>query len=293
MAHDIQVRKLRFPLDPGVPPVWNPTQREWSHMVNGASLAMPYLEPFLNHTLREASDQLDNADLAADVRGFIGQEAQHYTQHRRYNEMLKANGYPELAAVEATFAADYRALARRSLPWRLAYAAGFETMTAGITEWLLGDRDRLFRGADPTVTSLVLWHMVEETEHKTVAFDVFNAVSGNYLLRVLGLLHGSLHVGFMSRRAYVAMLKKDGCWHDLRSRLRLWSMVVRFLVRAGSAMVRALHPRHHPDQVEDPPWVRVWQRAYAGSGNTPAPMLDTSAPGIPPVFARGEHCNDR
>jgi len=190
--------------------------------------------------------------------------------------------------VEATFTADYHKLARRSLAWRLAYAAGFETMTTGITEWLLGDRDRLFHGADPTVASLVLWHMVEETEHKTVAFDVFQAVSGSYPLRVLGLLHGSFHVGFMSRRAYVAMLKKDGCWHDQRSRLRLWSMVVRFIVKASSAMLHALHPRHHPEQVQDPPWVKVWQRAYADSGSAPAPMLDTNAPGIPPAFARAD-----
>lgn len=287
MAHDIEIRKLRFSFEQGVPPVWNPAQREWSHMVNGASLAMPYLEPFLNHTLREAAEQLDDADLAADVKGFIGQEAQHFTQHRRYNEMLKASGYPELAAVEESFAADYRKLAKRSLAWRVAYAAGFETMTTGITEWLLGDRDRLFRGADPTVASLVLWHMVEETEHKTVAFDVFQAISGSYPLRVLGLLCGSFHVGFMSRRAYRAMLKKDGRWQDLRSRLRLWAMVARFLVRAGSAMLHALNPRHHPTQVQDPPWVKVWQRAYAESAGTPAPMLDTSASGIPPAFTRG------
>ena len=288
MAHDLAIRKFRFTFEQGVPPVWNPTQREWSHMVNGASLAMPYLEPFLNNTLREAQAHLDDPELIADVKGFIGQEAQHYTQHRRYNEMLKANGYPELAAVEETFAADYRRLGKRSLAWRLAYAAGFETMTTGITEWLLGDRDRLFRGANPTVTSLVLWHMVEETEHKTVAFDVFQAVSGSYPLRVLGLLYGSLHVGFMSRRGYVAMLKKDGCWHDLRSRLRLWGMVGRFLVRAGGAMLHALHPRHHPDQVRDPAWVQTWQRAFAGGQGTAVPMLDTNAAGIPPVFAGAE-----
>ncbi len=52
-------------------------------------------------------------------------------------------------------------------------------VTMGVTEWLINERETLFGGADPVVASLVLWHMVEETEHKSVAFDVFQAVSGS------------------------------------------------------------------------------------------------------------------
>ena len=92
MAHDIPIRKIPFDFDSGIPPVWHPAQREWSHMVNGASLAMPYLEPFLNRTLREALDHIDDPDLVQDVKGFMGQEAQHFQAHRRYNELLKAGG---------------------------------------------------------------------------------------------------------------------------------------------------------------------------------------------------------
>ena len=222
MAHDIPVRKSPFGFDHVIDPVWHPEQHEWSHMLNGASLTMPYLEPFLNRTLREAADHIDDEDLLADIKGFIGQEAQHFQTHRRYNEGLKAAGHAELAEVERGYEADYARLAKRSLALRLAYCAGFETMTMGMTEWLAHDRIRLFRGGDPTVASFSLWHMVEETEHKSVAFDVFQAVSGSYLLRVAGLLHGSFHVAFMARRAYIAMLKKDGLWYRPQSRLRAW-----------------------------------------------------------------------
>lgn len=37
-------------------------------------------------------------------------------------------------------------------------------VTMGVTEWLINERETLFGGADPVVASLVLWHMVEETE---------------------------------------------------------------------------------------------------------------------------------
>ena len=289
MAHAIEVRSIPFEFGTEIAPVWHPAMPEWSHMVNGASMTMPYLEPFLNRTMRAALEHIDDADLREDVDGFVRQEAQHYRNHRRYNELLKANGYEELAMVEDTFTADYAALEKRPLAWRLAYSAGFETMTMGITEWLVNDRESLFRDADPVVASFVLWHMVEETEHKSVAFDVFQAVSGNYWLRIAGLVWGSLHVGFMSRRAYMVMLKKDGRWRNLRSRLRLWGMVVRFFGKAGSAMLRALRPDYHPDKVSDPEWVGKWvgewQRGYADGPAKLVPLLDTGEPGLPAAFA--------
>jgi uncharacterized protein len=275
VAHDIAIRTIPFEFADDIAPVWNPAMPEWSHMVNGASLAMPYLEPFLIKNLREALPQIDDADLRDDVRAFVGQEAQHYTNHRRYNEMLKHSGYPELAQVEESMARGYKQLSNRSLNWRLAYTAGFETMTIGLTAWLIDDRERLFRDADRMVTSLVLWHMVEEIEHKSVAFDVFQAVSGSYSLRVFGLLYGAMHVAILSRRGYVAMLKRDGRWTDLRSRLRLWRMVGAFFVNVVPALLTSLHPRHHPDATRDPHWVRQWRDAYSTLEPGRLPLLDT------------------
>ena len=46
-SHNILVRKIPFAFDEGIEPIWHPEQAEWSHMLNGASLTMPYLEPFL------------------------------------------------------------------------------------------------------------------------------------------------------------------------------------------------------------------------------------------------------
>ena len=283
MAHAIPVRKIPFEFDHGIRPVWNQAKPEWSHMVNGASLAMPYLEPFLIKTVREALPLIDDEDLKQDVSGFIQQEAQHYTNHRRYNEQLKANGYEELAEVERSFEKDYEKLSSRSLNWRLAYSAGFETMTMGITEWLLNDREFLFRDADPVISSLVLWHMVEETEHKSVAFDVYNSVCGSYWLRTAGLIAGSFHVGFMSRRGYRAMLKRDGRWWDPRSRVRLWGMVAAFFFKAGRAMLHSLLPGYHPDKVQDPDWIDTWQAAYNRVPEGDVPLLDTSRADIPPL----------
>lgn len=157
-------------------------------------------------------------------------------------------------------------------------------MTMGVTEWLINQRGDLFKDADPVVTSLVLWHMVEETEHKSVAYDVYQAISGNYFLRIIGLVYGSLHVGILSRRGYKAMLMRDGTWWQLKSRLRLWTMIARFFIQVGPAMLRAFMPGYHPDKVKDPVWVARWSGAYAALDESHLPLLNTRQNDIAPEF---------
>ena len=181
--------------------------------------------------------------------------------------------------------ADYRRFQKRSLKWRLAYSAGFETMTMGITEWLIRSRRQLFAGSDSAIASLILWHMVEETEHKNVAWDLYNHLYGDWRGRALGLLCGTIHVALASRKGYAAMLKRDRLWRNPASRLRLWAMVARFLIHTSPAMLRSLLPGYHPSKVRDPAWVVHWASAYAGLPEGSIPLLDTRDPEIPARFA--------
>lgn len=279
------IRKIPFAYVDSIEPIWNPKKPEWSHMVNVASLTMPYLEPFLIKTVREAMMQLTDEGLKADARGFIGQEGQHYMNHQRYNDTLKRKGYTDLSDVEAEMTEDYKRLQGKSLRWRLAYTAGFETMTMGITEWLISARKDLFVDADPVVTSLVLWHMVEETEHKTVAFELYQELFGNYFARLVGLVYATYHISKFSRRAYKRMMKRDGTWGSLRCRFRLWAMVAKFGWNIAPALLRSLFPGHHPDHVTDPDWVTEWADAYAGLSGDDMPLLDTRDPEVPARFA--------
>ena len=280
----IVVRRIPFSFDEGVNPVWHPTQHEWAHMFNGASLTMPFLEPFLIKTVREAIKHVDDEALKEEVNGFMGQEGAHYKNHRRLNEILKQH-YPELAEVEAEMAEDYARFQSKSLRWRLAYTAGFETMTMGVTEWLIADRSKLFSGADASVVSLILWHMVEETEHKNVAYDLYMHMYGDYWHKVWGLLCGSWHVAWSSRKAYIRMLKRDGRWNRIGSRLKVWSLVGQFLIKAGPAMIRSILPGYHPMKVKDPEWIAQWANAYEGLPEGRSPLLDTKNKDIPAQFA--------
>ena len=285
VPQNIIVRKIPFDFSEKIDPVWHPEQHEWSHMINGGSIPMPYLEPFLIRTMREAMVQITDPVLKEDMRGFMAQEGQHYQTHQRYNDILKTGGYPGLAAFEDEMAADYERYKHRPLKWRLAYTAGFETMTMGVTDWLIRNRSKLFAGGDPSVASIVLWHMVEETEHKNVAFDAYQALfKGAYFARIWGVVCGSRHVVKYARKSYIHMMKKDGIWNNRGSRWRTFKRSMSFVTHVGKFLLGSMMPGHHPSRVKDPDWVFEWMDAYTDLPEGQIPLLDTSDPEIPAQF---------
>jgi len=269
----IQMRRMPFEYTDDIEPHWRPDQPEWSHMVNGASLTMPFLEPFLNVNMNEALPNISDPQILADAVAFIGQESQHYRQHRKYNSLLKRKGYPELVDVEGAMDASFKRLAGKSLAFRLAYTAGFETLTLGATEWVVTNRMEMFKNSDLRIASLLLWHLVEETEHKTVAFDVYQDICGSYRQRIYGLVYASYHMVFWTRQGYIAMLKKDGLWNDMKSRRRLWRRSLAATAAFGKPILHGLMPTHDPRQINDPKWVIDWMARYEAGGSG-VPLLN-------------------
>lgn len=234
-------------------------------MVNAGSLLMPYLEPYLIEAIREAIPRITDENLATEARGYMGQEAHHYKQHRRFNDLLLApgRGYEELREHEASLKEDYVRFRReRDLDFHLAYAAGFETMALAIGHMLINGRRYYFRDADPAVSSLVLWHFVEELEHKHAAFDVYQHVVGRYGLRVRGLIFAMHHTLSRTRRAYKLLLQKDGRWGTWRTRLELKLVLARIFVATAPWILESLLPWHQPSRFADPEWANDWVRLY-------------------------------
>ena len=275
LSGELTVRKIPFEFPSDIPAHWNANKPEWSQMVNGASLTMPYLEPYLIKSVRMGLSEIDDPELRRVASDYCAQEGQHYRQHRRFNDALIENGYPELRELEQDMTEAYeKFVERKSLKFHLAYAAGFESMALAVGHWLVDNRTFLFGESDPRVASFILWHFVEEIEHKNAALDVYNAVYGDYFYRIYGLFVASFHVMAMSRRAYRSMLKTDGLWFRPASRVRLWAMVGRFLMQTLPHMLRCCAPGHDPRQIEDPQWVRDWVAAYRDEDDR-VPMLDT------------------
>ncbi len=274
-------RKVPFDFPDDIHPHWMPTRPEMSQIWNGFSLTMPFLEPYLIRTMREGMKKIDDPQVLADCAGFMSQEGQHYQLHQRFNDLLKQT-YPDLARIEDDMRDYYAKLSKKSLTRKMAYSAGFESMTLGAARFIIGERKSLFAGADTRVASFWMWHMVEETEHKTCAYDAYQAACGGYWSRAYGVFHGTWGVLWPGLRAAVLMLKQDGLWNSWRNKLRFVREIGSFLRYVSPYILRSVMPFHSPRFEKDLDWVQEWLSRYP-SGVTPAapPLVDTNDPEMP------------
>ena len=258
------VRRMSFPHPAALRGQWNPARPEFSHIVNAASLGMPYLEPYLIATMRQARAKITDPKLLAEIDLYIGQESTHFRQHQQFNKRLADLGYASVPQMEAVLKADYAAFgADRSFTFNLAYAEGFEAMALTLGHMLIEDRQYLFADGEASVASLILWHFVEEIEHKCATYDVFKALDGRYLWRIYGLAFAMAHIMGRTRQGYRALLIEDGLWRTWRSRLALYRLLLRIFARLTPRLLRILRPSYDPREVADPAWADAWRRQHA------------------------------
>ena len=250
---------------------WQPVKPEFSAACNALSLGMPYGEPYVMKSVRDALPEIEASgdhELAARVRAYLDQEREHAAQHRKFNEILRAQ-HPALRHVERWLKSSYSFLARRAgHRFGVSYAAGFEATAFAAARWMDARRHSLFRGADPEPSTLFLWHLAEEVEHKTVAHDVWSAVDGNRFRYV-----GAMAVCFVMLVWFIfcGVVVQLAAWRKLFSPLawfRLWSWGFAFLFEVVPTMAITVTPNHHPSKQADPSWMPLWLSTYDEATNT-------------------------
>ncbi len=191
--HDITVRAMRFDFPEGIDPIVVEGEPEESYLHLAMSLLLPYLEPYLIRTMNAAKKRIDDPELLKDLERFNAQEGQHYRQHRRFNEAVRTSGFPRLEELERELEADYQRFSEtKPLQFNLAYAEGFEALTTAIARYgfATGKMERL----RSPVRELFSWHLIEELEHRTVAFDVYDHIFGDYFYRLRWGFYAQRHM---------------------------------------------------------------------------------------------------
>jgi len=156
-----------------------------SHFLAALSAVFPEGENFFIRSVRHYRDQITDPLLREQVSGFIGQEVVHGREHGAFNEHLATLGYPALK-VDGLLRRSLEFRSRRITPIaNLASTAALEHFTATLAELVMtSEQTREAMGHD-AVRDLFLWHALEESEHKAVAFDVYRAVGGGERLRIV------------------------------------------------------------------------------------------------------------
>ncbi|HTU56877.1 MAG TPA: metal-dependent hydrolase, partial [Polyangiales bacterium] len=109
---------------------------------------------------------------------------------------------------------------------------------------------------------LWVWHAVEETEHKAVAFDVYSAVGGDYWMRIHAMLRVTRIFIPRMHQMQIMLLAED----NTPVRLRDLARCVAYLYGRGGFM-RNMIPNYlqyfrcdfHPWQDDNSRLIAAWQ----------------------------------
>ena len=181
-SSDIQPRKMDFSFDPAMPRYWFDDDQFKTILLTALSCTFPEGERFFVRSVRHYQKQIQDPLLREQVKGFIGQEAHHGNEHDAFNHFMESKGVPT-GKVDEFVNRGMRFMAKHLSPQRqLAKTCALEHFTAMLAELMLEHPD-FFKGMDERMLPLWLWHAVEESEHKAVAFDVYQDQVDNYWVR--------------------------------------------------------------------------------------------------------------
>ena len=253
-------RRMDFPFE-SVPRWWFSGRPLATHLANGLNLLFPAGERFFIRSVRAYLDDLDDEELKERVRGFFGQEGHHAREHQRFFEMMEAQGLEIEPFLRFYEHVGYEWLEKRLFgkEMRLSTTVACEHFTATLAERALSND--FLDHAHPVMAQLLRWHAAEEIEHKSVAFDVLQAVNPSYRLRVQGLILASITlIGFWTLATIVLMRQEKGVSvrealaqvREARAQGRMFDGTMR------RALLDYLRRDFHPSQVANEALARAY-----------------------------------
>ena len=153
-----------------------------SYLLTALSLTFPHGERFFVHSVRNVRERVKNPILQKDISAFIGQEAMHSHAHEAFNSFIESLGIDIQPILQIEYEKIEYAKTKLSKKQQLAVTCALEHFTAIIAQYLLEHPD-FHEQLDPSVAKLWMWHALEETEHKAVAFDVYQDVFADQVIR--------------------------------------------------------------------------------------------------------------
>jgi hypothetical protein len=273
LGEDLVVRNPRLEWSEGYRRCWYRGSAFLTNSMNALSTIIPEGEHFFIQSVRHFLGEIRDPVLRAQAAAFAGQEGAHAREHRRYDELLEAQGYPIRKIAEPLHGYLASGGFGATPMARLARTCGLEHFTTILGAEFL--RHPIFR---ESVTGdharLWFWHAVEELEHKSVAFDVYLAVGGTYRERVREMIVASFGFWTLWLTTTLAYLAHDGRLWSPREwwTALVWSFVrpaylLRLVPRYLAYYRRDFHPSRYAEQ--DAKLVAEWRARLALS--TPAP----------------------
>jgi predicted metal-dependent hydrolase len=242
-----------------------------SHVLASLSAVFPDGEDFFVRSVRHFRNEITDPELKRQVAGFIGQEAMHGREHRVLNDRLDQLGYPAKRVERFTKWFLGKREQIFSPKANLAATAALEHYTATLAEVVLRDPDARDALGAQEVLDVLLWHALEENEHKAVAFDVYQAVGGSERTRVITM--NAITVTFivgMTLQSIISLLGDRATYRPatfMASLRRLRRSP--FLRREVWEQLRDYNrPDFHPDDRDTTELIEQWRTTLFGDQGT-------------------------
>lgn len=232
-----------------------------SHLLTALSTTFPQGERFFVETVRNVRHLIEDPELQADISAFIGQESWHAQSHAEFNQAVLAEGY-NIDAFKSMMDAEFVRLRTLSPRRQLAATVVLEHFTAMIAGYMLR-HPYLVNQLDSNMKRLWVWHAIEEIEHKSVAFNVYEQVFANkaQLRRSMR----TISVGFLLGNARVTghLLWQDrknslGNIKNIFKNVRDLGLLIHMMLVLFPEYIAFYFKGFHPSQINHEPLLKKW-----------------------------------
>lgn len=283
----VPIRHMNFDFDPDKASLYCHKNNDFSSaFILTFSTLIPHGEQVVIDAVRAYRDKIKDPELKARVNGLIGQEAMHSKVHEEFNAMYEAKGLP-IKAIDKMGYWYFVKFLQGVLPnsWLLGITCAIEHTTALMAEksfselsesTAAGEQHSYEEDLDPIARDFLTWHLLEELEHKSVAFDLYEDQVGSYWLRVvtfwlfnitvapLGMLSireimrtpGYKQKGKAAKEGRAFWFGRDGYFNSLRSKVFVY-----------------LKREFHPDKVDTSEMLVRWGEHFLGENGELRPNI--------------------
>ncbi len=259
---EIKVRHPRFDLAKDRR-YWLDNDPVMSRVVDALSMFFPDGEKFFIDSVVRFRDEIKDPGLKKQVAAFAGQEAAHTAEHRKYNKMAAGKLAPRYEYVaKFLLGTGRKTLTRRQ---QLAVTVALEHLTATLGDLILNDRETSAK-MDEEHRKLLLWHAAEETEHKSVAFDVYRLVGGDYPTRAAAMVSATLLLVLATGGVTASMLWNDGELLKVRNLKSLYATLFTkpgIILNMAPEFLKYFRRDFAPWNHDNSALLRAWKQEYA------------------------------
>jgi len=263
---EIRARNINFDMEEALATHWHSDNPVLTAFFNGLSIMFPEGERYFMDSVRNFAHEIEDPTLQAHIKGFLHQEAIHSREHVRYNNAVGAHN-KWVKPIERGM--------KRSIAWarkgpksvQLADTCAAEHFTAILANALLA-HPGVTAGMRPEMRELWQWHAVEETEHKAVAYDVYQATHKGlkgYLIRTGMALVATMGFTFGAIVHMLLLLhgeKQLTNWKAWGGALKYFFWSPGFFWIASKSYFSYYKPGYHPWDHKNAHFIEAWNKGH-------------------------------